>query len=126
MDKPRILDIGDEHETVVVCLDEPGAGGACHEYRVRSVGFGKDGRTPPDELARVSFQNGPIKEKFVNGCQNEDLLAIVIDRLSGFQNGDFPCRENSVALTHCIEALTWLNNRTKARKKRGVEGKSEE
>jgi hypothetical protein len=50
------------------------------------------------------------------------LLAIVIDRLRGFQSGDFKCRENTVALTHIETALMWLQKRTRDRSARGVEG----
>ncbi|RPH88532.1 MAG: hypothetical protein EHM32_01115 [Spirochaetales bacterium] len=70
----------------------------------------------------ADFQNGPLKESGVNGCHNEDLIAIVIDRLNGFQSGDYNCRENALALTKLEEALHWLNHRTAARQVRGVEG----
>jgi hypothetical protein len=108
------------NNTVVVCLDEPGQGGACHEYR----SFPKEGNENElqKSLLNVSFQNGPIKENGINGCQNEDLLAIVIDRLQGFQSGQFKCRENALALTKCEEALMWLRKRTQDRIDRGVEG----
>jgi hypothetical protein len=52
----------------------------------------------------------------------EDLLAIVIHRLQGFQTGPFKCRENALALTKLEEALHWLNHRTARRVSRGVEG----
>jgi hypothetical protein len=47
----------------------------------------------------------------------------VIDRLRGFQSGDFRNRENALALTKIEEALLWLHKRTKDRLERGVEGK---
>lgn len=97
--------------------DEPGAGGANHIYLTRYND--KDGE-PQAQL--VSFQNGPIKEAGVNGVTQEALLAIVIDRLRSFQAGPYSCRENAIALTHCEEALMWLQRRTVARIKRGVEG----
>ena len=73
----------------------------------------------------MNFQNGPIKEAGVNGVMNEDLIAIVIDRMQGFQNGDFKCRENALALTKLEEALMWLRKRTQDREDRGVEGTSQ-
>lgn len=111
--------IAEREHTRVVCVDSPGSGGACHEYRVVTSGF-------PGivELCRVSFQNGPIKEGYANGVQNEDLLAIVIDRLQHFQKGQFACGENASALLKLQEALHWLDHRTADRKKRGVEGRS--
>jgi hypothetical protein len=73
-------------------------------------------------LARVDFQEGPIKEAGVNGVMNEDLIAMVICRLEGFQNSPFRCRENAVAITKLEEALMWLRKRTNDREARGVEG----
>jgi hypothetical protein len=73
----------------------------------------------------VKFQNGPISENGVNGCQNEDLLLIVANRLQCFQAGEFSCRENALALTKVQEALHWLDHRTADRNKRGVGGKNE-
>lgn len=114
----REVKIGRQKYTKVVVLDEPGHGGACHEYRVISV------NDPAGEAtaARVSFQNGPIKEYGINGCRQEDLLAIVLDRLESFQAGEWRCRENALAITKIEEAMHWLNHRTKARIDRGVEG----
>lgn len=117
----RELNIGSQNFTKVVVMDKPGQGGACHEYRVFD-GL-KDGETDPVPIfASVSFQNGPIwgmglpfKEFGINGCHQEDLLSIVIDRLQSFQ-------ENALALTKLEEAMHWLNHRTSERVKRGVEG----
>lgn len=94
-------------------LDEPGAGGANHEYQVR---------LPSGLVTHISFQNGPIAEAGVNGVTQEVLLAIVADRLQAFQAGPFACRENALALTKIEEAQHWLHSRTLARMARGVEG----
>lgn len=102
--------------TVVTCLDEPGQGGACHKYVIHSIA------KPGGLLGDVNFQNGPILEFGINGVQNEDLLAIVIDRLKGFQSGQYLCQDNAIALTKCREALMWLEKRTRDRQARGVEG----
>ena len=116
----RELNIGTKNFTKVVVVDEPGQGGACHKYRIYEV---NDSETDEiAEFALINFQNGPIKESGVNGCHQEDLLAIVIDRLQSFQSGSFACRENALALTKIQEAMHWLNHRTQERKARGVEG----
>lgn len=94
-------------------VDEPGAGGANHEYDVV---------LPDGKATRISFQNGPIAENGVNGLTQEVLLAIVSDRLRAFQAGPFACRENALALTKIEEAQHWLHSRTLARMRRGVEG----
>ena len=111
----RVVSVGTRKHTTVYCKDEPGAGGACHEYEVRIT-------EDDSSVGTVSFQNGPVKEEGRNGLHNEDLLAIVVDRLQHFQKGDYSCRENALALTKLEEAMHWLNHRTAARRNRGVEG----
>lgn len=99
-------------------LDEPGQGNACHVYR---IGF-KVNMTDI-ETCEIKFQNGPIKETDgPNGISNEALLAIVEDRLLGFQSEEYACRENACALTKIQEAMMWLQKRTRDRVLRGVEG----
>lgn len=99
-------------------LDLPGQGGACHNYRITS--YGQD-----DGFAgscAINFQNGPVKEFGLNGISQEALLAVLIDRLEGFQSGEFACIENSNALSYLQLALDNLNRRTLNRIARGVEG----
>lgn len=102
---------------VVEVRDEPGAGGANHEYAIHWPML-PNGRGGVD----LSFQNGPIAEAGVNGVTQEVLLAIVADRLRSFQKGPYACRENAIALTKIEEAMHWLQQRTLARMRRGVEG----
>lgn len=116
----RKLSIGTTRFTEIEVVDEPGQGGACHIYNILSVP--KLDNEPIAVFSHVNFQNGPIKEFGVNGCHQEDLLAIVIDRLEHFQAGEFACRENALALTKIQEAMHWLNHRTAVRVERGVEG----
>lgn len=110
----RKVNIGTNNYTEVYAMDEQ-AFNANHEYIVSAV-------NATNAYAKVSFQKGPVKENGVNGCHNEDLISIVIDRLQSFQNGEFSCRENAIAITKLEEALMWLNKRTADRKARGVEG----
>lgn len=102
-------------------MDEPGQGGACHEYLITLF---PDAAGRPQKSWPISFQNGPIKEFGFNGLSQEALLAIVIDRLRSFNapSAPFACRENAVALTHLETALMWLQKRTRDRMARGVEG----
>lgn len=100
-------------------LDEPGQGNACHVYRITVPNGTEVGRPV---CCDVEFQNGPIQEAGVNGISNEALLAIVEDRLAGFQSGQYACRENALALTKLQEAMMWLQKRTRDRVARGVEG----
>lgn len=97
-----------------------GPGGAYHNYDICSVA------TPETESERVGlirFQCGPRKEKdSVQGVLDVDLLEIVRDRLTSFQQGEFATRENACALTHIEEALMWMNKRVEDRAERGVLG----
>ena len=95
--------------------DERGQGGANHSYYIAHSGV-------QIQPLYIDFQNGPINEVGVNGLTNEVLLAILIDRMQGFQSGPFACRENALALTKLEEAMMWLHSRTKDRMERGVEG----
>lgn len=99
--------------------DDAGPGGANHLYH---IAFPTGDGTAASQI--VAFQKGPIGESGVNGVSNEALLAIVIDRLQGFQQGDYRCRENAIALTKLEEAMHWLQHRTRERLARGVEGTS--
>lgn len=103
-------------ELDIFVRDEPGPGNACHEYAIEH---------PTKQMALIQFQKGPIVESGVNGISNEALLAIVEDRLQGFQSGPYACRENAVALTKIQEAMMWLLKRTRDRVARGVEGTSQ-
>jgi hypothetical protein len=117
----RKLDIGNYHRfTEINVGDKPGFGGACHEYYISRVDDEEVG--PVGGFGHVKFQKGPVQEHGVNGCFQEDLIAICIDRLRSFQAGDFACRENALALTKLEEAMHWLNHRTRDRQDRGVEG----
>lgn len=116
----RRLETGSHRFAEVIVVDELGAGEACHEYYISPIGGRKD--VPAGEYGHVYFQNGPIKENGVNGCHQEDLLAIVIDRLQHFQAGKYNCRENAIALTKLEECLMWLQKRTANRMTKGVEG----
>ncbi len=68
-----------------------------------------------------TIQNGPIKDNGVNGCQVDTIIDAAKTILTGLNN-NFPCRENSVAITKLDEALMWLDKRKKDRENRGVEG----
>ncbi len=60
----------------------------------------------------IYFQNGPIGPKGPNGVTMETLLAIVADRLTCLQDGNFPCFFNAEALDHVQKAIDSLNART--------------
>lgn len=109
--------------------DEPGSGGANHLYHI--TGF--DSKSNPSDpwtarngssakYSTVLFQNGPIVESGTNGITHEVLLAILIDRMEGFQRGKYATIENQIALDHLRSAQNTLKFRTQQRLSRGVEG----
>lgn len=71
----------------------------------------------------LRFQNGNPAES-INGISNEALLAIVLDRLEGFQAGPYPCRQNEAALAGIRFAMLALHDRARDRGARDVEGTS--
>lgn len=106
---------------ITVTADErdPKHGNASHKYLCQWQ--------EPDGVScyvHVNFQHGPIKENAVNGITNEILIAMVMDRLQGFQEGPFACEENAEALMSLTHALELLKLRTVNQVARGVEGKN--
>jgi len=99
-----------------------GPGGAYHDYEIRSL------IAPPEGggglvVGKIEFQKGPRKELNAHsGVLDVDLLEIVRDRITHFQNGDFATRKNACALTHIEEALMWMNKRVEDRIERDVLG----
>lgn len=113
----------------ITVTDEPGAGGAQHLYMIEGFDTSTNPSCPfverhgtPAQHTTILFQNGPINDVGVNGITQEALLEIVADRLRSFEAGPFACRENALALTKIEEAQHWLQQRTLARMRRGVEG----
>lgn len=105
---------------VIDVLDEPGQGGACHNYRISGLKGPLDNHPIP--TIDIRFQNGPIRECGTNGITHEALLAILIDRLEGFQSGKYATVENQIALDHLRAAQATLKFRTEQRVRRNVEG----
>lgn len=80
-------------------------------------------KSPNDtKLGYIDFQDGPISEQGVNGVQIEEIIDALVERLEALNTPPFTCRENSVAITKLQEARMWLEERTRLRTKRGIEG----
>jgi hypothetical protein len=77
----------------------------------------------------IAWQNGPlgrgIEKKKPNGAFVEDVLDACIRRLAVYQKGKFACVENANAMQAIEQALTSLDERTKEREERDVEGTNE-
>lgn len=103
--------MSDQPITCVNLVDESGrpAGGYV-------VGTGIDIRWQNGPLGRGEGRSEP------NGAFVEGVLRAALQRIEHYNEGQFRCRENSLAITKIEEALHWLNARTARRKAEGVEG----
>lgn len=130
---PYVIDFGDEiyedeeifeelfYESDLILVDET-------FNEIDNAADKEEAATPSDfieSFIKIKFQEGVIGEKGINGAQIEDVIDVLVERLAEFQNGDFSCRENALAITHLQEAQNWLYRRTMERRKQGVEGKNE-
>lgn len=93
----------------------------CHRYELENF---EDQREPGQVIQFIEKE--PIEgtdklRTLYDGTTNEEVLKVLIDRLRGLEQ-KLPCRENSIAITKCEEALMWLEKRTAERRDRGVEG----
>lgn len=111
----------ERYTQVLVDMDSVKFNAPHHFFVVKSEKH-EDGQQ--DVVTEVHFQEGPIKEHGVNGCNNEDLINMVICRLESFQRSDYACKENQEAIDKLSEALMWLRLRTLKREQRNVEGTS--
>ncbi len=106
------------NDAISIHADGPGPGNASHKYSIRW----KNERDQTEPHCFIGFQNGPVKENGVNGVTDEALMAILIDRLEGFQAGKYASDENAETLHRMKMALASAQLRTKRRQARGVEG----
>jgi len=107
---------GDTGHMAVTADDrDPTCGNAAHEYKIE---------LPDGSIRELQFQKGPVKERGANGVQDSALLAILIDRFEGFQEGPFASETNEGVLAHLRASLDLNLQRTRDRVARGVEGQS--
>ena len=105
----------------IEAVDEPDQSGASHEYKLE--------RLLANEYTRgagyLQFQKGPRNEEgSTEGISDAAVISVVLDRLRGFQNGPYRCRENAVVITKLEEAMMWMAKRQNDRHARGVLGKN--
>lgn len=106
----------------VKVMDQPHEKSKAHHQYVISV---ESHGEVEFEACKINFQKGPVHENKLNGITNESLLAVVMHRLECFQSSDYNCYQNEEALNRIREAMEYLEDRTKGRMKRGVEGTEE-
>lgn len=105
------------------CLDD------CHAYEMDTFMTkmgGHEACEPEDHKVTIRFYEMKLDGEKIDGVTNEEVLRVLIHRLKylneEWQGGKFQCKENDVAIYHLEEALTRLEERTKNRIERGVEG----
>lgn len=125
-EKMRKLDTVQTQEKLndVYAVDQEGPGGAHHKYAVvktrETFDINVDAKV---RMADIMFQKGPRNaEGSQHGVIDSDLLEIVRDRLTAFQNGPFASEYNAQALEHIELALYWMNKRVEDRIARNVLG----
>lgn len=74
----------------------------------------------------IAWQNGPLGRGEArlapNGAFVETVIAAVRDRIQFYQDSRFACDANAQAIDHLNSALAILDQRTRDREGRGVEG----
>ena len=103
-----------DRQPMLTALGNPTIAGAEQDYEIIY-----HGENEPDTIVNIHFVSLESP-----GVTNEALLAIVKDRLEGFQAGKFPCQENEDALAGVNHALRFLHKRTLDRVARGVESQA--
>jgi hypothetical protein len=105
--------------TNIVAIDErdPNAGNATHTYKVIWGAPGED--------VVLQFQHGPRNVPgSTAGLFDDDLLAIVQDRMECFQSSPYACDENAEVLAAVKAAREALGKRLARRVAQGVLGQN--
>lgn len=74
------------------------------------------------EVAVINFQNGPRKQKGVNGVTTEALLTCVELYLEHVNKPPLNSRESSIVYTHVQNARLWAAERARSRQAAGTLG----
>lgn len=95
------------------------------EHKLDQRGMPAGGSTTSTGLV-IEWQNGPLQvdgqRLEPTGCFVETVIAAALDRLEWYQEGDFACEANRLAIRRLGQALSELDLRTRERTARGVEG----
>ena len=105
----------------VLTADKRASDNAHHAYIISARAFEMPKDAEPVVSVYLQFQNGGLNVG-ANGITDQALIAVILDRLRSFNDGQFRCRENSIIITKLEEALLWMEKRGNDRARRGVEG----
>lgn len=116
------------NESIIITADATDKSGASHFYQAcieAPLPDDMESGQFPTLCVSVQFQQGPRNvEGSIPGATEAVLLAILIDRLRGFQAGPYACVENEQQLVHLKAALGATRRRADERAARGVLGKN--
>lgn len=73
-----------------------------------------------NEFISIRFQNGLPPEVGINGVRAEDVIDVLIAKLTLYQQGDLACKENEQALESLTVARDALVRRRQRRQMQGV------
>jgi hypothetical protein len=122
MDTRRLTTHHDGHglnEAITILSDPPDRSGAAHRYHLGIA------TTPnyTEQCGFIQFQQGPRKVLgSIPGATEAAVLAVLIDRLEGFQAGPYACPENAEQLEHLRAALALTKARADRRAAAGTLG----
>ncbi len=75
---------------------------------------------------KINWQDGPLgngEDRIEpNGAFVEGVIQAALGRLRFYQSSRFACRQNALSITKLEEALHWMDDRTREREEREVEG----
>jgi hypothetical protein len=75
-----------------------------------------------EDFIEIMFQHGPQEGDEPNGTTMVRVLEVVEERLIDFQKGKLACPQNDEAIRKIREGIFWLQERSRDRQARGVEG----
>lgn len=93
-----------------------------HQFKFQNcLGFSEGKTIYDDSFQNIQFVQKDEDGSVIPGLQSEQLLRCLIERTKSL-NAKFPCRENSIAITHMEQALWAFQERVQQRIDRGVMG----
>ena len=104
-----------EFTVQVFAIDEPHENGASHQYRIA--------RDDGASVQLVHFHEGEFdwRSNDVNGATDEAILAILADRMRGFQTGPKACKGYATALRKIEESMEALRKKGKKKEENLVD-----
>ncbi len=108
--------VSQSHGTIIQATQESDEVGAVGEYTILQRVSGDESQEIQTIRFKKSISGGQA------GITDADLLHILSDRMSRFDEGSCPCQENRIIHSLLASSLVWLEMRDNDRRARGVKG----